>query len=176
MKFGKSGTEAELDVMNSLFWKNRRAVKYHENKDENGNTLPQHIILNGKYFICPDLEIYENYNPNIEQISMRVEVKSMFDFDNENLPFKAKSDILIISKAQFDKYMLLQMEEEIPIYIVFAIGKGIAMFKYYWASMNDMWNNFPKKQGKYTWRHDKRTEECYFFRSSDFNRNIEGIL
>jgi hypothetical protein len=99
----------------------------------------------------------------------------MFDFDNENLPFKAKSDVLIISKTQFDKYILLQQEEEIPIYIVFAIGKGIAMYKYYWGSLENMAYNFPKKQGDYTWRKEKRTETCYFFRAIDFNRNIDEL-
>jgi hypothetical protein len=167
--------EAEMDVMNSLFRDSGRSVRFHRNLNSEGGEEPQHIILNGKYFICPDLEIYENYNPKFQQITMRVEVKSMFDFDNENLPFKAKSDVLIISKTQFDKYILLQQEEEIPIYIVFAIGKGIAMYKYYWGSLENMAYNFPKKQGDYTWRKEKRTETCYFFRAIDFNRNIDEL-
>ncbi len=170
-KFQK-GIKAEKAVMDKLSWKIGRKIIRHTNYDEDGNESWQCVVVNGKEFISPDLEIYEMMDD--DNIKMRIEVKSFTDFPS-NVPFKTKSNILIVSQKQFKKYLKLQNEEEVPIFIVFAVEDGFGSYYFFWASLNDMTNNFLRKEGLYTWSFDKKTEACYFFRAQDFYTDLENL-
>ena len=170
------GMTAEMSVMNELFGNNKSVLYHYPSKDKNGKEIGQIVIVNNKTFRCPDLEVYEKYSSIRKDIAMRVEVKSFNSFPKESeLPFKTKSDILIISKAQFEDYFGLQKEEEIPITIVFAIGDNRGLnYKYYWSYLEEM-IRFPKREGFYTWKWSGDTELCYFFKSESFNNNIREL-
>lgn len=162
----KKGFWAERLVKEKLSWKIGRKIIRHTNYDSDGNESWQCVIVNGKSFICPDLEVYE------KELEMRVEVKSFEDFPTK-LPFEAKGKVLVISKKQLDKYFLLQKEEEVPIFVVFVISNPFGENYFYWASVEDMLTRFPVREGLYEWSFDKKKEPCYFFRAIDFSDNID---
>lgn len=166
-KYNK-GLWAEEIVKEKLSWKVGRKVIRHTNYDLDGDESWQCVVINGKEYICPDLEVYE------EDLEMRVEVKSFEDFPR-NIPFEAKGHVLVISKRQLDKYFLLQKEEEVPIFIVFVIADGFGGNDFYWASVTDMLTRFPIREDIYEWKYDARKEVCYFFRSKDFRNDIESL-
>jgi len=166
-KYNK-GIWAEDLVKEKLSWKVGRKVIRHTNYDEDGNESWQCVVVNGKKYICPDLEVYE------KELEMRVEVKSFEDFP-KNIPFEAKGKVLVISKKQLDRYFLLQKDEEIPVFVVFVVADGFGGNSFYWASVEDMITRFPARESLYEWTFDGRKEVCYFFRTIDFRQDIESL-
>lgn len=166
----QNGKWAENLVGEKLSWEIGRKVIRHVNYDESGNEIWQNVVVNGRRFICPDLEVYDN-----DFLTIRIEVKSFSGFPNNDIPFRAKSDLLIVSKRQLLEYAELQKEEEVPIFIVFTVDIEFKDPVFYWASINDILFTLEKREGLYTWRATGKTEPCYFFRAKDFYQDLSKL-
>lgn len=149
-----------------LFEQNGKRAVLVESLDENGNRTAQTYILNGYYRSHPDIEVFELENDS--EVVLRVEVKGFLSLQNNEVRKNGK--VLPVSKKQFNSYLELFMLTEVPIKIIFVIGRE-EPYEYYWEYAHKM--NAIKKASGY---HFEDNKPCYFWRPEDLRKGLKGFL
>lgn len=124
-----------------------------------------YIEINGKNITCPDIEIYRNSEMN--EMVMRVEVKSFYDYMKDS-PVKTNENILGIREALIQDYLKVEKYEEVECRIVFVIGdSNFGARCFYWETLDNLYYKIPKVEGMYQGRGDTYKRKYYFWRVSD---------
>lgn len=126
------------------------------------------IKIDGKSYICPDVEIYKDENFN--QIVIRVEVKSFYEFPQDS-SIKENKNFFCIKERQIKDYLKLQKREEIPCRIIFVLGNQ-SNFTFYWSTLNDLIGKIKYEKIMYKGTLDKISENYYFWRAKDLRTDF----
>jgi len=127
-----------------------------------------YIYIKDKKITCPDIEMYRNQDMN--ELVMRVEVKSFYDYVKDS-GIKTEENVLGIRELLIKDYLKVEKHEEIKCRVVFVLGDRYSGAReFYWETLDNLYYQIPKASVMYQGSGDTHKRKYYFWRVSDLKK------